>query len=1324
MERAKVTPQSWQYFAAIGGLAVLYFVSAHFNYSIVTTERLISPVWLPSGISLAALVLLGSVAAPGIWLGEFWFSLSTHIPGLVACGTATAITLQVLLATTLLQRTQFDPKLLRLRDVAGLVLLAAVLTTPVNALLRLVSLCLGGTYAWKQFFSLSGDYWIGDIVSILLMTPVILTWASSQSIDNHTQGTLRRQHQLIEIGLWLILLIGLSWFVLTMRSQTQLENYPQEYLLFPLVIWAALRFGQQGTSLASLVISAVALWGLIQGGSPFLSNTASVDRSVLFLQVFVSVVALTGLFLAATVAERQQAINSLDQANDQLQKLAQTLDQQVHDRTQHLQESERRFRQLAESNIFGVTFGDFQGQIHYINDYLLRMLGCEREELLSGQRTWASMTPTEFLHLDIQGGEELKQYGICTPYEKEFIRQDGQRVPVLIGAALLQEPYAAQSEIVALCVDLTQLKQTEAALRQSQSKVAALNQDLQQHINELQTLFEVIPIGIAITEDSACQQIKVNAALSQILGISPVSNTSFAPLSDQPQPSYRVLQPSQPIEQALPLQDAATQGLEVRGVELDVVRGDSTVVNLLSYASPIRNEQGHPRGAIGAFVDITDRKRAEADYAQLLASEQAARAEAEAAQRRLSTLFETSPVGLGYLDQDQRFVAINEALANINGLSPAQHLGRTVSELYSDSDPALVDTFQRLYDTGQPLIAPNFAMNVPGRSDRHPGYYNVYYLPDITPTGKVESVLIYMMDVSDRVRLEQRELFLANASTVLTSSLDYEGTLERLAALAVPQLADWCIVDVLAEDRSIQRIAIAHTDPLKVQWAWEIEQRYPTNPNWTQGVPQVLRTGQAEIYTHIPEEMLMAAAYNAEHLEVLRQVGFCSAMVLPLRVGEQTLGAISLVAAESGRRYNSSDLALAEELARRAAHALDNARLYRQAQDLNRAKDEFLAILSHELRSPLNGILGWAQMLQRGKLSEDTKARALETIKRNAKAQVQLIDDLLDISRIIRGKLRLEVRPIELSSIIEVAIDAMRPAVDAKEIQLQRMLDPSAGLVLGDPERLQQILWNLLSNAIKFTPKGGRVQVQLQRHQLNIEMIVSDTGKGISSDFLPFVFERFRQADSSITRTYGGLGLGLAIVRHLVELHGGTVQVSSPGEGQGATFIVRLPLLTVQPHLNSSSQTAIAASTAPLSETEPQLEGLRVLVVDDEIDARELIATLLQTAGAEVRAVASATEALSALAEFQPQVLISDIGMPGEDGYTLLQKVRALEPEQGGRIPAIALTAYAYEQDRQRALEVGFQAHVSKPIDPAALLAVLASLAPVAADNSHTVVDP
>jgi signal transduction histidine kinase len=379
----------------------------------------------------------------------------------------------------------------------------------------------------------------------------------------------------------------------------------------------------------------------------------------------------------------------------------------------------------------------------------------------------------------------------------------------------------------------------------------------------------------------------------------------------------------------------------------------------------------------------------------------------------------------------------------------------------------------------------------------------------------------------------------------------------------------------------------------------------------------------------------------------------------------------------------------------------------KQAEEANRTKDEFLATLSHELRTPLNAILGWVQVLRMGKLDPAAATKALETIERNARSQAQLIADLLDVSRIITGKLRLDFKPVDLRRIIDSAQESVRPAADAKGIHLSISIGPLASPALGDTDRLQQVIWNLLSNAIKFTSKGGSVEVRLREVEGIAVIRVSDSGIGIRPDFLPYVFDRFRQAEGSITRTHGGLGLGLSIVRHLIELHGGTAEVESAGEGLGATFIIRLPL---RAELADDPLDRTAVSQGVFNAPN-LLAGVRVLVVEDEEDTRELLIVALQQCGAEVEAFASVPEALASLARQIPDVLLSDIGVPGEDGYSLIRKVRALPPGLGGDIPAAALTAYARIEDRQRALDAGYQTHLAKPVDPAELISAIGRLA-------------
>lgn len=766
-------------------------------------------------------------------------------------------------------------------------------------------------------------------------------------------------------------------------------------------------------------------------------------------------------------------------------------------------------------------------------------------------------------------------------------------------------------------------------------------------------------------------------------------------------------------------------------------------VNLTSSA--VRDSDRQTKYTVGIIEDITDRvrvederKQVEQEREQLLERERMARAAAEAAQQQLTTIFETSPVGIGLLDSEQRYTAINEALAEINGLTREQHLGQSISDLFGQSDPNLVQVFHTIYTTGQSFISPNFAVNVPGRRDRRPGYYNVFYLPNYRPDRSVESVLVYVVDVTDHHRLEQTQRFLAESSHVLASSLDYQTTLTSITNLAVPQLADWCTVHIVDDAGTTRQLAVAHTDPDKVAWAQELQRRYPYDPNATRGAASVICTGQSELYSEISDTLLEASARDPEHLSLLRQVGFSSIMIVPIRTHGRTFGAISFVAAESGRRYDSIDLSLAEELGRRAALAVENAQLYDAAQRdrakaeaANRIKDEFLAVLSHELRSPLNPILGWTKLLRTRSFDKPAIDRALEVIERNARLQAQLIEDLLDVSRILQGKMVLNVTTIDLVTTIKAALETVRLAAEAKSIQIHTQLAP-VGPVNGDANRLQQVIWNVLSNAIKFTPSGGRVEIRLEPAQGRrddgggmgaatpdyAQIQIQDTGKGISPEFLPHVFDYFQQEDSTTTRRFGGLGLGLAIVRHLTELHGGTVEAESPGEGQGATFTIRLPL----PKDGEVNREAEIDGTSSLSTTD-RLTGIRILLVDDDPDMRELAIAILEPQGAELCVVASAAEALSVLDAFRPQVLVSDIGMPEVNGYTLMTQVRqrSFNQEQPGTKQGctgpigIALTAYAGEFNQQQAQKAGFQQHIAKPVEPAQLVEVIRMVAEASA---------
>jgi signal transduction histidine kinase/ActR/RegA family two-component response regulator len=728
-----------------------------------------------------------------------------------------------------------------------------------------------------------------------------------------------------------------------------------------------------------------------------------------------------------------------------------------------------------------------------------------------------------------------------------------------------------------------------------------------------------------------------------------------------------------------------------------------------------------------------------------------------------------------------------------------------------------------------------------------------------------------------RARGEWGTAFLAEASTLLASALHYEATLEALARLCVPHLADLCVIDMLADDGGIRRVAAAHADPSKGDVVRRLRDGFPPDVAGPHPVATVLRTGRPEIATTITEATLERIAKDQEHRDIATALRYTSYIVVPFVARGRTLGALSLVSGTPARSYTELDLELAVDLARRAALAVDNARLYsesearRQAaealaetgralsqsldvaevatriadsvrrliggnpavvyridpetgdavplaisgdagpgfgtrfriprgigavglavrerapvvttdltadprieldeatrarleaaphraalavpllvQDVvigavlvgdragrpftpeqvalvrafadqaaialenarlyeeasaaNRAKDEFLATLSHELRTPLTAMLGWARLLRARRLDDETSARALGSLERNTKLLTQLIDDLLDVSRITSGKLQLDPRPLDLVVVIDGALDAARAAAEAKRVTLATRLDPSAGPVWGDAARLQQVVWNLLSNAVKFTPAGGRVDVALTRAGDEAHVIVADTGRGIAPAFLPHIFDRFRQAETGSTRRHGGLGLGLAIARELVEMQGGVIRATSEGEGRGAVFTVALPLLRTGRPLWSAGPLA-----KPVDLT--SLHGVSVLVVDDEPDARDVIVTALRQAGADVVASGSVAEAVSTLGACAPDVVLADLAMPGEDGYDLLAWLRAL-PGERGRVPVLAITAFARSEDRERTLTAGFSGHLAKPVEPATVCGAVASVLP------------
>ncbi len=576
------------------------------------------------------------------------------------------------------------------------------------------------------------------------------------------------------------------------------------------------------------------------------------------------------------------------------------------------------------------------------------------------------------------------------------------------------------------------------------------------------------------------------------------------------------------------------------------------------------------RAKVAAFVELhkkTEEVKRQAKLLQQIVSELASsndeirklNVELQAERDSVSTVLDTADSIVLIIDTEQKIVRASRAFERILGYSSYETNGRTLSSFFVSAGPwtdlAEAENYWLAKDGSSRLIA--------WSKTRLTADHVVLTANDLTERKRVEQQREQFIRAeaarSAAEAAERRSTFLAEASSMLAATLDYEKTLINISRLAIPTFADWCFVYLALEGTEISSALIAHVDPEKEQLAQEVEIRPEDLSSETLPVVRVFQTGTPELFDDINEDELRNTVQDDQKFAALKQLGLRSAVVVPIPGRHSVMGVIGF-ASPKAARYTSAELIFAQDLARRISLALENARLYREAQEANRAKDEFLATLSHELRTPLNAILGWTQILRSKRLDEVTTARAFEAIERNAKSQAELIEDMLDVSRIITGRLRLELRPVQLSEAVDAALDSVRPTAEAKSVRIETTLQADAGAISGDQHRLQQIVWNLLSNAVKFTAAGGVVRVKLEYPGSEARLTVTDTGKGISPAFLPYVFDRFRQAETMVSRTASGLGLGLSIARHLVELHGGIIEASSEGEGRGATFTVTFPL--------------------------------------------------------------------------------------------------------------------------------------------------------------------
>ncbi|HWP46186.1 MAG TPA: PAS domain S-box protein [Candidatus Limnocylindrales bacterium] len=1007
-----------------------------------------------------------------------------------------------------------------------------------------------------------------------------------------------------------------------------------------------------------------------------------------------------------------------------------SMEQLIQERVRKLRENTDFALALFEDLVgYAIVAADFDGNVIAYNEGACQVFGYTTDEVI-GKQNIEVFFPKELIEegrLQILIGDLLGKERFT--YEGESIRKNGTRFPAQFLLTLAKDKNDRVIGLIEIVQDLTERKRIEEieALRRSEE--------------HFRSLIENASDLITVLNAQGIMQYQ-SPSVERILGYKPEeligrNGFEFVHPDDIPKIQAAFIELLQ--------NPNASPSIEIR------FRHKNGSWRVLETKSKnLVNEHGSLQIVVNSR-DITERKQAEEEYAQLLLREQIARAKAEEAVdmvRRLQAITDTALAHLSLKDllpkllnrlkelldadtivillvaEDEQHLVVKASIGlegevaeglqipigqGIAGRIAVDRETLIVNDLATEEVESLVLRAKGIRSiVGVPLMVEGRVIGVV-----HAGAFRPYRFTDrdalllqlvADRIGlAIEHARLYEEEQAARIEAEaaqQRLAFLAHASSVLSASLDYQTRLDTVADLVVPYLADWCFVGLIGENGLLHRIAVAHADPSKADLARNLEQAMMLSPDTLHSIFKVLQTGHPEIYPEISDSFLLTMTHDPEHLKLLRQLNPRSYLCVPLQVQGRPLGAITFLSVESGRRYNSADLALAEDFANRVAAPIENARLYQEAQEADRRKDEFLAILGHELRNPLAPVRNALEIMRLRSGNDPTLKRAMDIVERQIQHMTRLVDDLLDISRIIRGKVQLKKEPLDLNTIITRAIETSQPFIENRQHGLLVSLPQEPLWVEGDPARLEQILVNLLNNAAKYTEPGGRIWLTCTQEGEEAVIRIRDTGIGIPPEMLLRIFDLFTQASQSLDRSQGGLGIGLTLVRSLVQMHGGSVSAFSEGLGRGSEFVVRLPVLS-----ETGSRTLNPDSVDP----KPKIldSKRRVLVVDDNVDAATTLSELIKLWGHEVYTAYDGPSAVEAALTYLPDIVLLDIGLPGMDGYEVARQLRQ-EPRLSKTL-LIALTGYGQEKDQQYSQEVGFDQHFTKPVDIPTLQRILGS---------------